>query len=49
MNSRAAVAPMFPAPMTPTRRQDQAEKQIYVVGKTSDGQWAGFKTSVVET
>jgi hypothetical protein len=28
---------------------DEAERQVYVVGKTSDGQWAGLKTSVVET
>jgi Nuclease A inhibitor-like protein len=28
---------------------DEAEKQAYIVGKTSDGQWAGLKTSVVET
>jgi Nuclease A inhibitor-like protein len=28
---------------------DECEKQVYVVGKTSDGQWAGFKTTVVET
>ena len=28
---------------------DEAEKQVYVVGKTSDGKWAGVKTSVVET
>jgi len=28
---------------------DEAEKQVYVVGKTSDGQWAGLKTTVVET
>jgi hypothetical protein len=28
---------------------DEAEKQVYVVGKTSDGQWAGIKTTVVET
>jgi hypothetical protein len=28
---------------------DEAEKQAYVVGKTSDGQWAGLKTTVVET
>jgi hypothetical protein len=27
---------------------DEAEKQAYV-GKTSDGQWAGLKTTVVET
>jgi hypothetical protein len=27
---------------------DEAEKQV-VVGKTSDGQWAGLKTTVVET
>jgi hypothetical protein len=25
------------------------ERQVYVVGKTSDGQWAGLKTTVVET
>jgi hypothetical protein len=24
-------------------------KQVYVVGKTADGQWAGLKTTVVET
>jgi hypothetical protein len=28
---------------------DEAEKLLYVVGKTSDGQWAGIKTTVVET
>jgi len=28
---------------------DEAEKQVFVVGKTSDGQWAGLKTTVVET
>lgn len=28
---------------------DEAEKQVYVVGKTSDGKWAGVKTTVVET
>ncbi|HEV3311199.1 MAG TPA: nuclease A inhibitor family protein, partial [Chloroflexota bacterium] len=28
---------------------DEAERQVYVVGKTSDGQWAGLKTTVVET
>jgi hypothetical protein len=28
---------------------DDAEKQVVVVGKTSDGQWAGLKTSVVGT
>jgi hypothetical protein len=28
---------------------DEAEKQAFVVGKTSDGQWAGLKTRVVET
>jgi hypothetical protein len=28
---------------------DEAEKDVYVVGKTRDGQWAGVKTSVVET
>src|SRR5215831_15407000 len=28
---------------------DEAEKAAYVVGKTKDGQWAGLKTSVVET
>jgi histidine triad (HIT) family protein len=25
------------------------EKQVYVVGKTADGQWAGLMTTVVET
>jgi hypothetical protein len=24
-------------------------KHVYIVGKTSDGQWAGLKTTVVET
>ena len=28
---------------------DDPEKQVYVVGKTSDGQWAGLKSIVVET
>jgi hypothetical protein len=28
---------------------DEAEKQAFVVGKTSDGNWAGLKTRVVET
>jgi hypothetical protein len=28
---------------------DEPEKQVYVVGKTPDGQWAGLKTTVVET
>jgi hypothetical protein len=26
-----------------------AEKAVYLVGKTKSGQWAGLKTSVVET
>ncbi len=28
---------------------DEAEKQVYIVGKTPDGKWAGLKTTVVET
>ena len=28
---------------------DEAEKQVYVVGKTKDGRWAGLKSTVVET
>jgi hypothetical protein len=28
---------------------DEAEKEVYLVGKTKDGQWAGLKTTVVET
>jgi histidine triad (HIT) family protein len=28
---------------------DEAEKTVYVVGKTADGRWAGVKTTVVET
>jgi hypothetical protein len=28
---------------------DEAEKQVFVVGKTADGQLAGLKTTVVET
>ena len=28
---------------------DEAEKQVYVVGKTEDGKLAGIKTTVVET
>lgn len=27
----------------------EAEKEAYVVGKTTDGHWAGLKTTVVET
>jgi histidine triad (HIT) family protein len=28
---------------------DEAEKEVYIVGKTADGRWAGLKTTVVET
>ena len=28
---------------------DEAEKQAYIVGKTAGGQWAGLKTTIVET
>jgi hypothetical protein len=28
---------------------DEPEKAVYVVGRTPDGNWAGLKTSVVET
>lgn len=28
---------------------DEAEKEAYIVGKTTDGFWAGLKTTVVET
>jgi Nuclease A inhibitor-like protein len=28
---------------------DEAEKEVYLVGKTTGGQWAGLKTTVVET
>ena len=28
---------------------DEAERSVYIVGKNKDGQWAGLKTSVVET
>jgi hypothetical protein len=28
---------------------DEPERQVYIVGKTRDGKWAGLKTSVVET
>src|SRR5262249_58779199 len=28
---------------------EEAEKDVYLVGKTKDGQWAGLKTTVVET
>jgi hypothetical protein len=28
---------------------DEAEKAVYVVGRTKDGRWAGLKTTVVET
>jgi hypothetical protein len=28
---------------------DEAEKAVYIVGKTKDGRWAGLKTTVVET
>jgi hypothetical protein len=27
----------------------EAKKQVYIVGKTLDGQWAGLKTKVVES
>jgi hypothetical protein len=28
---------------------DQAERQVFIIGKSSDGQWAGLRTSVTET
>jgi histidine triad (HIT) family protein len=28
---------------------NEAEKQAYIVGKTTDGRWVGLKTTVVET
>ncbi len=28
---------------------DEPEKQLYVVGKTTEGKWAGVMTTVVET
>jgi hypothetical protein len=28
---------------------DEAERQVYIVGKTKDGHWAGLRTTVVET
>ena len=28
---------------------DEAEKEVYIVGRTKDGEWAGLKTEVVET
>jgi hypothetical protein len=28
---------------------DEAEREIYIVGTTKDGRWAGLKTSVVAT
>jgi hypothetical protein len=28
---------------------DEAEKAAFVVGKTTNGKWAGLKTTVVET
>jgi hypothetical protein len=28
---------------------DEPERKVYVVGKTSGGQWAGLKTRIVET
>jgi hypothetical protein len=28
---------------------EEAEKPVYLVGKTADGRWAGLKTTVVET
>jgi hypothetical protein len=28
---------------------DEPEKELFVVGKTKDGKWAGVKTTAVET
>jgi hypothetical protein len=28
---------------------DEAEKEAYIVGRSTDGRWAGLKTTVVET
>jgi hypothetical protein len=28
---------------------EEAEKKVYIAGKTADGRWAGLMTTVVET
>jgi histidine triad (HIT) family protein len=28
---------------------DEAERRVYIVGKTKEGKWAGLRTTVVET
>ncbi len=28
---------------------EEAEKEVYILGKTQDGRWAGLKTAVAET
>jgi hypothetical protein len=28
---------------------DEPERQVYIVGKTSDGKWAGLQTAAAET
>jgi hypothetical protein len=28
---------------------DEAEKEVYIVGKARDSRWAGLKTTLVET
>ena len=28
---------------------DEPEKEVYIIGKTADGRWAGLKTALVET
>ena len=35
--------------ITTATARDEAEREVYIVGKTKDGRWAGRKTPVVET
>jgi hypothetical protein len=46
---RAAVARLDRGAIKVFKVGNEAEKQAFVVGKTTDGKWAGLKTAVVET
>jgi hypothetical protein len=44
-----ALPAAVPAGIKVYKVGDEAEKAAFVVGKTTDGKWAGQKTTVVET
>ncbi len=47
--TRRLVLPLLALLLDVVLLAAEAEKQVYLVAKTTDGKWAGLKTTVVET